>query len=197
VAKFYYNDVLLPEIPADVLAEYPYCWIRALPTNTSYPYALYMSEKPSYKSGNYMNLLATYKQYYLDTSDVENATSWVLDSTATQDWSTCTINSKSSLVLWSNHDIPNGSATATDIYFYASYPKDENGNEVGKEEEPETPLDEYYKIKGSILTDIANETRRLVGTEASMTPYGMVQALAGVESGSGGEELQDAEGVGF
>lgn len=33
MAKYYYNGVLLPEIPADVLAEYPYIMITNRPDN--------------------------------------------------------------------------------------------------------------------------------------------------------------------
>ena len=43
------------------------------------------------------------------------------------------VNDSTAKVLWSNHDIPNGSATATDIYFYGSK------YEPGGSEEPDTP----------------------------------------------------------
>ena len=36
MAKFYYNGVLLPEIPSDVLAKYPICLIYLKKDGTNY-----------------------------------------------------------------------------------------------------------------------------------------------------------------
>ena len=176
MAKWYYNGVLLPEIPQDALAEYPYCWIRSMPTNESYPYCLFMSNKPSYmKYSDTLATQATFQMYYLSTPDVTSATSWILNSTVTVDC-TYTINS-TSLLLWSSHDIPNGSADATEIYFAGSYPIDENGNEVGKPEEPEPTYSEKYTVKSEWLVSMADEVRRLTGTKDKLTTEQILNAL--------------------
>ena len=115
--------MLLPEIPADVLASYPYAWIR---NNTaSGYYDLMLSGVPFYylpsdvgvKEGN----LAVGKPWYrVPIATAETATAWV-NNTSNNTFSGWGIDSART-VLWSNHDIPNGSATATEIYFEGSEP---------------------------------------------------------------------------
>ena len=122
IKKYYYNGVLLPEIFADVLAQYPYAWIRKNTTTGYYnliltalqPYLYTDGTSIAYGSGT----STTCVSYNIAISSAESATEWTyvnkedtwhgLDSART--------------VLWSNHDIPNGSATATEIYFEGSEP---------------------------------------------------------------------------
>ena len=110
--KYYYNDVLLPEIPADVLAQYPYAWIRLGSDGKTYDlilslYSWYFTDKLLTQSSKYVWYTATieagqwvYKTTYTDTGDFNLAGG----------------------LIWSNHDIHNGSATATEIYFEGSEP---------------------------------------------------------------------------
>ena len=110
--KYYYNGVLLPEIPADVLAQYPYAWIRLGSDGKTYDlilssYSWYFTDKLFTQSSKYVWYTATieagwwvYKTTYTDTGEFNLAGG----------------------LIWSNHDIPNGSATATEIYFNGSEP---------------------------------------------------------------------------
>lgn len=116
--KAYYNGVLLPEIPADVLAQYPYAWIRK--NTTSGYYDLFLSPVPFYTvNSDSMSGSGTTKQFYrVAIATAETATEWENNGTSDKDIAY----DASRSVLWSNHDIPNGSATATDIYFKGSEP---------------------------------------------------------------------------
>lgn len=126
-----YNGVKLPKIPKDVLAQYPYAWIRN--NTTSGYYDLLLSDTPFYwldsdsgvKEGN----LTQGKPWYrVSISTAETARNWE-NNTSANTFSGWGIDNART-VLWSNHDIPDGSATATDIYFKGTEP-------VPIEEEPE------------------------------------------------------------
>ena len=106
--KYYYNGVLLPEIPADVLAEFPHCWINSADNG------LVVAAYPWYYASGKMNIPTTAEnRKYILHGDY-----WVLDKTYTDTGGY----SVDSLPTWSSHDIPNGSATATEIYFAGSEP---------------------------------------------------------------------------
>ena len=112
IKKYSYNSVVLPEIPADVLAQYPYAWIRLGSDGKTYDlilssYSWYFTDKLLTQSSKYVWYTATieagwwvYKTTYTDTGEFDLAGG----------------------LIWSNHDIPNGSATATEIYFNGSEP---------------------------------------------------------------------------
>lgn len=111
---FLYNGVKLPKIPNLLLAKYPYCCIRISSTKTTLICSV---------NGFYFNDTAVWdkssamlKIYTLENDAwVENA-----DSLKYTGW---TVISSGVLQLeWSNHDIPNGSADATEIYFAGSEP---------------------------------------------------------------------------
>lgn len=119
MAKFYYNGVVLPEIPVDVLAEYPniivYKWLSNGTIN-------FMAAPSAYKwyyysDGTYTQMRITECTYVRYKYDAGTGL-WTFFKTYTDNgrWG---LNGTGEL-LWSNHDIPNGSATATDIYFSAS-----------------------------------------------------------------------------
>ena len=121
--KYYYNGVLLPELPLGVLEQYPYCWIRN--NTTSGYYDLMLSDVPFYylpsdggvKEGN---LVVGKPWYRVPIATAETATAWG-DNTSNNTFSGWGVDSART-ILWSNHDIPNGSATATEIYFEGSEP---------------------------------------------------------------------------
>ena len=163
MAKYLYNGVLLPEIPADVLAEFPYAWIK-----TDYT-QLYVSKVPWFNNNNYLSfgsITAENRAYKVSESGEE----WVLRHTFTDN------GGYTPYVFWSNYDIPNGSADATEIYFYGSEPVDPNA--------PEEPTEEvYYKISGERLTAIANAIRGKTGKEDSLTLEQMVTEIEGIEAG--------------
>jgi hypothetical protein len=116
VAKYYYNGLLLPEIPSDVLASYPYCWIRK--HNTNNVYQLMFSESKFYQDGAALyatNGIIT-PQYTFPIGDTTETT-WA--NANNQTYSGWTVDEARPCV-WSNHDIPSGSATSTEMYFMAS-----------------------------------------------------------------------------
>lgn len=122
VTHCYYNGVKLPVIPEDVLAEYPYAWIRNN-TTTGYYNLIFTAVQPylytdgtaiAYGSGT----STTCVLYNIAIANAESATEWTYDSK--QDtWHGL---DTARTVLWSNRDIPNGSADATDIYFEGTDP---------------------------------------------------------------------------
>ena len=119
IKKYSYNSVVLPEIPADVLASYPYAWIRNN-TRTGY-YDLLLSQEPWYLQDE--NTLAksvnATKWYQISIASSDTAQVWAFNS----DYDSLTWGNESDRhIMWSNHDIPNGSATATEIYFNGSEP---------------------------------------------------------------------------
>ena len=120
MAKFYYNGVLLPEIPSDVLANYPYCWIRYDGANSKYN--LIFSKTPWFYTGtNLSKGTSDNSPYYsIGFSEQESATTWGTATNSTLEFGLAT----NRTVLWSNHNIPNGSATSPNIYFYGSEPID-------------------------------------------------------------------------
>lgn len=115
-----YNGVRLPVIPEIVLMGYPYAWIRK--NTTSGYYDLLLSEIPFYYSDGVRDgSEKTGKPWHrLEITTAETATEWTNNTAANTfgSWGVDTART----VLWSNHDIPNGSANATDIYFYGSDP---------------------------------------------------------------------------
>lgn len=121
---FYYNGVRLPVIPEDVLAEYPYAWIRN--NTTSGYYDLVLAAYPWYfsitesKTGIYCSGGESMQEpwYQISIATAEAATEWTFNKNATGWFSL----DSARTVLWSNHDIPNGSADATDIYFEGTDP---------------------------------------------------------------------------
>ena len=121
IKKYYYNGVLLPEIPADVLAQYPYAWIRNN-TRTGY-YDLCLSSSLWYASDADTISTDSYNttgiQWYRVTKSAPEEV-WVFNQAWTSSGGFG--NESDRHIMWSNHDIPNGSATATEIYFEGSEP---------------------------------------------------------------------------
>ena len=110
MAKYYYNGVLLPEIPVEVLASFPYAWINSTRNG------LVVAGYPWYYSSGKMNIpTSAENRKYVLSSD---GSTWVLDSTYTDTGGY----SVELTPCWSSHDVPNGSATATEIYLYGSIP---------------------------------------------------------------------------
>ena len=107
MAKFYYNGVLLPEIPSDVLANYPICLIYLLKDGTNY--RLLAGTKIWYVSNNIYIESSTYVVYTATLS----SDAWVYETQYTDNGNFNLGNG----IKWSNHTIPNGSSTSTTAYF--------------------------------------------------------------------------------
>ena len=107
MAKFYYNGVLLPEIPSDVLAKYPICLIYLKADGTNY--RLLAGSKIWYVSTNIYIESSTYVVYTATLS----SDAWVYETQYTDNGNFGLGNG----IKWSNHTIPNGSSTSTTAYF--------------------------------------------------------------------------------
>ena len=117
---YLYNGVRLPEFPLGVREQYPYAWIRE--NNSTGNYDLILSKTVNWYRidsssirGDY-DVLGTSSKWY--TAPISNPTSW---GEVEHNFGGFGIDTART-VLWSNHDIPNGSANATEIYFAGSAP---------------------------------------------------------------------------
>lgn len=118
MAKYYYNGVLLPEIP--VVDGYDYSAIRYDEANSRID-CVY-SQTVFYYNGSSIRNAATggYKRYI---ADISNPVEWAESTDVNYSGWTLATNRR---LLWSNNNIPNGSATSTAIYFYETDPVPEN-----------------------------------------------------------------------
>lgn len=114
--KWYYNDVLLPKIASELLEIYPYAWIRNDSLNKRCD--LMLGKKPFYYNSKVCCSDTTGAPYYYIPHDSKDA-KWILIEVSVPGQYNLDTNRT---VLWSNHDIPNGSASATEIYFKGSEP---------------------------------------------------------------------------
>lgn len=176
--KAYYNGVLLPVIPEDLLVEYPYAWIRNN-TTTGY-YDLIMSNTPYYYQSSSLYEGAGVKglpYYRVPISDVESATKWTTYGSHTfNSWGL----DSARTVLWSNHDIPSGSATATDIYFEGTEPVIQETEIRTEYLEPVERLEEYT-AKGDFLNEVAGYVQKILGTLSLFTPAEILDGLGSVK----------------
>ena len=116
-AGTYYNYVKLPEIPADIVSACPYLMILKNSDGIFYSYG--STSKPYYTVESSVEKLKLPTGRYRAKHDVENDVWGEVDSSTSSAY--CNLSTTFTLV-WSNHDIPNGSADATDIYFKGTDP---------------------------------------------------------------------------
>ena len=140
MAKFYYNGVLLPEVP--VVDGYPYCAIRYDQQNSRID-AIYSQTNFYYTGSTISNAAASnYKRY---VAPIANPEQWSTSSDTNYGSWTIASNRK---LLWANHDIPNGSSTSTTIYFYTSNPASES--EAKPKELEYSVYHNFYPYSGGI-----------------------------------------------
>ena len=152
MTKYYYNGILLPEIPSDILLQYPYCWIRD--NGTTGNYDLVVAFDPWYFTSDTMNksVAGTYPYYSIPKTSYLEYDEWVYNADSDLNFGIDT----NRVVLWSNHDVPNGSATSTTIYFYKSESISEDS--VKPKEFNYTIFTDFYPYSGSIEYQIDNAT---------------------------------------
>lgn len=111
---YYYNGVRLPAIPEDVLAEYPYVFIGLVQSTGRYQ--ILASVQPMYFGNNgYISRQNGNTEPFIHCAEGDNV--WTAGTSGNYGWSITT----DRILVWSNHDLPNGSATATEIYFSGTY----------------------------------------------------------------------------
>lgn len=113
-AYAYYNGVRLPRIQDSVLASYPYAFIGLVQSTGKYQ--VLASTKSMYYSGGAMRRQNSNSEPFIWC--LADDAVWTTGSSGNYSW---TINDDR-ILIWSNHDIPNGSADATEIYFTGSAP---------------------------------------------------------------------------
>lgn len=160
MAYCFYNGVKLPELPSTA---YPYCWIRK--NDNTQHYDLVFTKVVGYYDASAGGIVyganagtTEIAHYRVAYADAGNADSWENYQT-TNTWMALDANRT---VMWSNHYIPNGSLTATEMYF------------DGYEAIPEVAA---YQIEKDTVVGIADQVRRLCKTEATMTPAQMESKL--------------------
>ena len=137
MSKYYYNGVLLPELPKDILAEYPNLFIYKWTGSGKRGKINFMAAPAGYKwfyysSDSYQQIRiaeCTYKTYVYNT--VTDAWEFNQDYTDNGRWG---VNSATGSVVWTNNTIPSGSVDSTTAYFpkcgvcqYTSKKLDYNG----------------------------------------------------------------------
>lgn len=173
--KAYFNGVLLPEIPADILASYPYCWIRDNGSTGHYDLLFatgiwYLVSTDTLNHNDSNNV----EWYRIEKATAESATEWTFNqSFSSSGWG----DDANRVCIWSNHDIPNGSATATDIYFAGSEPV----TEVTETGSFPVEREEAYSISSEDLNAIGAITQKMAGKSALMTVADMIYWLNRVQ----------------
>lgn len=169
--KAWYNGVLLPEIPADMLTDgYEYLTLlRHISSDSLYAYAT--TTLPYYDGTSRFELDAGRKRRLYDAEN----DAWGEESITTDD-TYCDLAEKWA-VVWAKQNIPNGSATSTTIYFEGSDPVTET------EEEVLVPVErlEAYSTTGDFLNGVAGYVQKFLGTLSLLTPQGMLDGLAEVK----------------
>lgn len=113
MSKFYYNGILLPDIPTEHLATNPYIWIRKNQSSGYYDLVL-GNDKWYYSSSNvYPANSDVIYWYQIPLDGYESYNEWVFNKETTGYF----VVETNRTVLWSNDNIPNGSTTSTTLYY--------------------------------------------------------------------------------
>ena len=168
MSKFYYNGVLLPDIPNEHIATNPYIIIRK--NNTSGYYDLILGNDKWYYNGSsavYTSTSGTNYWYQIPLEGYESYNEWVFNKESTAGYTIDT----DRIALWSNDDVLNGSATSTDVYLAGSSAILESARLISVEKiEAETGtltgsavVDDRTDLSGNIVVDgiRANKTGTL------------------------------------
>lgn len=183
--QYYYNHDQLPEIPAEVLEEWPYVFIvQSLTSARVYG----CKEKPYVHTADDGTTRLTIpdggRVRYTVNRD---ASAWMQDAASVVTTSLALLGGGGWSVWWSNFDIPNGSADAEEIYFPASQPQTEQPadtthfyyNGVRLPAIPADFLAEYPYVV--IARGLDSGAVRLYGSKTGFYYY--------VDSGAGSEKI--------
>lgn len=116
-----YNGILLPELPSDLsLEEYPYILIRKNANNSRYD--LICTSSVCYYDGSKLHIDdGNAKTYYVSyTTAITDTTEWTYNASSTGAGNFYLDANR--VLKWAIYDVPNGSSTSADVYFYGSNP---------------------------------------------------------------------------
>lgn len=166
--KLYYGGELLPEIPAEFSDSYQYTMIIR-------------------RTSGYVDVIGCASPFYYEVVEGEPCANqsagaagrrrYSSDTDSWGDISTGNYRYSFASIVWSNFDMPNGSATSTTIYFEGSEPTSEISTSWL---EPVERL-EAYSTTGDFLNGVAGYVQKFLGTLSLMTPQGMLDGLAEVK----------------
>lgn len=177
------NGVSLPDIPSDVLEQYPYAVIFAIPDTTEY---VLLSATALLFYGEYSGI-----RYIVSTGacdvfllqvNTANETEWIDNGSGSEEPYIAPINNYE--IGWANYDVfyatlsDDGTITPTDTIYF-----------------PSSVSVSYYAAPKSWYDGMAQQVMRLSETTSKLTTDAMLSALKGVEAG--GEELPNAEDYAF
>lgn len=169
--KFFYNGVLLPEIPQEIRNTCPYVLIIVRDDNGKYavlgsPGKHFVDPSITITGATAINQSAGIR--YRSTYDP--------DSDSWGDVASGNYYAGFTEMIWANYDVPNGSATATEIYFKGTEPATESSStEVGyAKREPE------YTVQSEYMNAIAAYAQRFVNRRILYTPEQIVEAFSKV-----------------
>ena len=140
MANYYYGEELLPQIPQDVISNNPYYWIK----KGSSSYSVMLAPHPWYVSSGSMYTAESCTNYVYKLPI--GGTEWTLSNTYND---TGGFSLMGQMVVFTSHDIPSGSPTASSIWLYGSEPVPE------EPEEPDTPTTYTITFKnwdGSVIS---------------------------------------------
>lgn len=171
-----YNGVLLPKIPQDVFAEYPYALIGR--NDTRNQYQLLMAAYPWYYDTTWDTLYCSggsdvlMPWYNLDITTAETATEWTFyrDEGGT-------FGLESRPVFWASRDIKKDSADSTEIYFAGSEPIP--GGEATRPAERE----ERYTITSADLNELGAAVQNVCDVGTLLTVSEMAAHINGIQTG--------------
>lgn len=169
MAKFYYNGVLLPEIPQDVLTQYPKCLIRDDTTSGFYDLFCYEYDFTYFRNKLYIAGGGTKLPWYR----IAKATADVVEEwTYYQNGAGGISVGTSQPIVWSNHNVVHDGEST--VYF------------AGTEAIPQNVT--YYQIKEETLTSFGDQARRINGTTDKLTTAQMLEIFEGAGQGGSGED---------
>ena len=166
MSRLLYNGVWLPEIPNELLAQYPYVWIRL--NRLSGCYDLIFGTQPYYLSEDRSTITLeddsqAQPWYRVEIETADEADAWVFNKNTTGTW-TMDIDRP---VFWTNCDIM--WAVGSDaVYFRATIPQ------------VSADADDYHAIKTETLIQIADAIRGKTGSSALLSPASMPMAIANI-----------------
>lgn len=161
---YYYNDVLLPEIPT--VDGYPYAMLEKLEASSRW--YLVLSNKKYWYNAGYSNPYicasgTSVKNYAITFAELAAGGTWVLKSE--------TAYTQAGPVVWTNYDIPKGSSSSTTIYFPAT--------NAYRAVDVFTP--EEFAVSKESLTAIADAIRSKTGKTEGLTLAQMAEEIAGIQ----------------
>lgn len=170
MATVFLNGYATPEMDETLLADYPYQLLEPN-QNSLYEYTFRGAKSPWFVWYN-----TTYSRYQIDCADAENFFCRLV--IADNAWDAAKVYSVSPWQLndgiyWSSHDITMGTEDGPGTEIYIAGTDMLPAAEVGSAE--------AYVITKERLAGLADQIRRITGSEAAMTPAEMQTALEGID----------------